>query len=140
MKGEREHAPPDVGDRAVAVHGAEATEELLGGRERVGLRRVEPGDVAGACARGGELEHRLREIDAQDLGRVVIGPRVEIGLRVEPQRAPRARSSRASCALRGRRAAGLLDTERGEPRPRRMTDDAHEPAVDHRDDALDGHA
>src|SRR5690606_1553904 len=56
VEGEVGHLPPVFGEGTRTVEGAEREEEAAGLREGAGRGRVEPGEVAGCGAPGGEVE------------------------------------------------------------------------------------
>ena len=112
-------------------------EQRLGALDRALRRRGEPVEGARIDPRAVHHQHRLGEIDARDLRRVVLRARVEIALVVEAERTPGAYATGATCALRRRCARDLPDLERGSAGPGIVRGDAREAAVDHRDHALD---
>ena len=132
---------PDVGEIAGRVDGAQPGEELArrapGGRGR----RLEPGERVGvADAERGERQHRVGQVGARDLGRVV-------GAGAARSRAACRAAARGpgACARRARRAASaaarliLASASVGRPGPGRVRGDARQPRVDHRHHAVDGH-
>ena len=139
MNREPQDAPPERRDRTVG-DGTEPGEQLLRDLRRRGGRRLEPGEPRDPGESGAvQLECGTREIGALDLGHLERAARVVIVLRVQPHDATGARAARATGALGTAGAADRLDLQRRQAGPRRVARDPREPAVDHRDDALDRH-
>ena len=82
----REHRAARLGERAGRIDGAEAPRAARRQRRVRARRRLEP-RISPAPDRL-ELQHGLREIEPQDLRRLVLRPRLVIGLRVEAKHRP----------------------------------------------------
>src|SRR2546427_8427546 len=102
------------------VEGAEPAQERNGCLERAGRRRVEPGDLLRVEPGGPKLQDRAGQVEALDLGRMMLRPGVEIVAGVEADGAPGSQPARPASALRGGRAADLPQVERRQARPGRM--------------------
>ncbi|GAO02033.1 hypothetical protein PSR1_00900 [Anaeromyxobacter sp. PSR-1] len=137
MEREAEHGAPGGGGRAGGVHRAEVREQRARRLERGRGRRLQPLEVRGR-PEAGQRQQRLREVLAQDLRDLELGPRVVVVARVEPHRAPGPRAAGAPGPLRRRGAADLLHLERGQAGPGRVRGDPGEAGVHHRHHAVDG--
>src|SRR5690606_29581182 len=84
MDRESEHALTERSEAAVASDGPEIGEQALGGFQRRGLGRREPGQ-AGDVTDAGRLQEqeRLHQVETFDLRGFAFGARVEIAARVE---------------------------------------------------------
>src|SRR5947199_4502730 len=98
----------------------EAAQELAGGVQRAGRRRIEPRQLPGIESRGAQVEQHAGEIEPFDLGRVMIGPRFEVVPAVKAKSTSRLRAAGAAGTLFGGGAADFRNREIRQPRPRRV--------------------
>jgi hypothetical protein len=117
-----QHATPRRCHRPVGRHRAELPQQPLGRVDARPPGRLEPREGAAGRAppRRAARGPCLGEVQALHLGRVVLGPRVVVVLRVEPHAPPRAGASRAARALRRRGPRHLRPFAAWAARPRRV--------------------
>ena len=130
----------DGGHLATCIHRAEPAEQFLRCLQSAGRRRVQPGEILRLEAGGPQLQDRPCQIEALDLGRMVLRPGVQVMARIEAHGASWTEAAGPTGALRGGSAADLRHFQRGQARPGRMRRHPRKAAVDHRRHAGDGDA
>ncbi len=140
MQGERSTGPAQVGDVAPRVERAQAAQQLARGLQRGRRRRVQPGQRLRVESCRADLQHGPGQVEARDLGSVVLRPGIEVVPGVQAQRASRAETSGAAGPLGGGSAADLGHVEGRQSRPGRMARDPRQSAVDDGGDSGDGDA
>jgi hypothetical protein len=133
-----EHAAAGRRRRPRGVERAELRQELRRAGERGGRRRIQPAEAPDvAQPPGRELEDGSREVDADDLGRLVLAPSRVLRTRPEPDAAPGAEPAGAPPALRGGRAADRAKPQVVEARAGVEAQDARQARVDDGRHAVD---
>src|SRR5438067_496595 len=78
MQGQPGACAAEVRGLTARIERTDAAQQLLRELERGRRRRIEPWKGLRLEPAGAKLQHRTREIQALDLGRMMLGPRVEV--------------------------------------------------------------
>src|SRR5262249_36571011 len=130
------HRASEIGDRAGRIHGSETKEKIFRGGDGFVGGGVEALKLSFDSARA-ELQDRGGEIDAEELGRLLLGAWLQIAAPGEAVDEAFARWPSAARALCAGCTRGLLDAERRQAGVRRVLRATHESAVDDGDDVGD---
>ncbi len=112
VDGQLREAPPDVGQRAVPVEGAELLQQRDAVADAAPVGRVEEREVRDVAElQRGHLQDDAGQVGPQDLGLGVPGPGGEVVLAVEPDRDAVGDASAPAGALCGRGLRDRLDRQ-----------------------------
>ena len=138
VDGEAGHLPARVGE-PVALHGVELLEQPYAVGDAARVRRVDEGERADVAETGGgHLEDDRREVRALDLGVGVLGARVEVLFRVQPDADAVGDAAAAALALVGAGLGDGLDGQALDLGAQRVAGDAGGAGIDDVADAGDG--
>ncbi|KIG12696.1 putative periplasmic protein kinase ArgK [Enhygromyxa salina] len=135
---EVQHRATEPGQPAVFIDRPERAQQLARDRQRGWARGFEPFEaVRRVDARGRELEHRTREIEAAQLGQLMLGAMIVVVLAIQPNADACPGPARATRPL-GRRGPGdRAQTHAWQAAARIKVGDARLAAVDYRDHTVD---